>query len=58
MNKIKMIICTFMAAVALTACDKEDNPVGPVEPVEPEVEVVVDDPQEEVSDQPAFSREK
>ena len=50
MNKAKLLICTFVGLMALTACDKEDNPT------ETPTFVNVDEPQEEVTDQPAFSR--
>lgn len=58
MNKTKLTICAFIAALALTACDKNDNPAIPDEPIEPPTEVNLDDPQEEVTDQPALSRTK
>ena len=48
MNKVKMMICLSVFALALTACDKEDNPVEPTV-------VNVDDPQEEVTNQPAYA---
>lgn len=51
MNKVTVIICTFIAALALTSCDKDDNPVTD----EPTV-VNLEEPQEEVTDQPAYSR--
>lgn len=48
MNKIKMMICLSVFALALTACDKEDNPVDPTV-------VNIDNPQEEVTNQPAYA---
>ena len=53
MNKAKLLVVTILASMAITfaACDKEDNPVKPEK-------VTVDDPQEQVTDQPAFSRVK
>ena len=54
MNKIKFLIATVFAAMALTACTgSQDNPVIPVNPPADNV----DDPQEEVTDQPANIRE-
>lgn len=54
MNKIKFLIATVFAAMALTACvSNEDTPVVPVNPITDNV----DDPQEEVTDQPANVRE-
>ena len=55
MNKIKFMIATVFAAMALTACigGNDDNPVVPVNPITDNV----DDPQEEVTDQPAAARE-
>lgn len=49
MKKIKLLAFLFIAAMALAGCDKEDNPVK-------EQNVNVDNPQEIVTDQPAFSR--
>ena len=54
MNKVKWLLSACLATMALTACDKDDNPVIPEEPTV----VNVDEPQEEVTDQPAFSRVK
>ena len=48
MNKIKMIICAALASMALAACSVDDNPIEPV--------VNLDDPQEQVTDQPAYAR--
>ena len=54
MNKVKFLIATVFAAMALTACvGNEDTPVVPVNPITDNV----DDPQEEVTDQPANIRE-
>ena len=55
MNKIKLMIATVFAAMALTACigGNDDNPIVPVNPTTDNV----DDPQEEFSDQPAAARE-
>lgn len=49
MKKIKLLAFLFIACVALVGCDKEDNPVQ-------EQNVNVDNPQEIVTDQPAYSR--
>ena len=43
-----MMICLSVFALALTACDKEDNPVDPTV-------VNIDNPQEEVTNQPAYA---
>lgn len=54
MNKIKFLIASVFATMALTACTGvEDNPVLPENPITDNV----DEPQEEVTDQPAASRE-
>lgn len=53
MNKAKILVCAVLSSMALTACTVEDNPV--VLPDDPTT-VNVDDPQEEVTDQPATSR--
>lgn len=54
MNKAKFLIATVFATMALTACTGiEDTPVIPVNPTTENV----DDPQEEVTDQPANGRE-
>ena len=53
MNRIKFLIAAVFAAMALTACTGiEDNPVLPDNPITDNV----DDPQEEVTDQPANVR--
>jgi hypothetical protein len=49
MKKVFFLMCLFFAPLAFTACSIEDNP-NP-EPVEPIVNV--DDPNEEVTNQPA-----
>ena len=46
MNKVKFLICVIVASMALVACDKEDNPIT----------TNVDNPQEQVTDQPANAR--
>lgn len=53
MNKAKLLVIAILASMAITfaACDKEDNPIKPEQ-------VTVDDPQEQVTDQPAYSRTK
>jgi PBP1b-binding outer membrane lipoprotein LpoB len=48
MNKVKFLIAMMLVALTLSACSKEDNPV--------DSKVVLDNPQEVVTDQPAFSR--
>ena len=54
MNKIKFLIAIVFATMALTACTGiEDTPVIPTNPITDNVE----DPQEEVTDQPANGRE-
>ena len=54
MKRIKCLIATVFATMALTACvGGQDNPVLPVNPITDNV----DDPQEEVTDQPASARE-
>lgn len=54
MNKVKFLIATVFATLTLTACTgSQDNPVLPVNPITDNV----DDPQEEVTDQPANVRE-
>lgn len=50
MKKIKLLAFVIIAAMALIGCDKEDNPV--------EQNVNIDNPQEIVTDQPAYSRVK
>ena len=51
-NYKRLLVCAALCAMALTSCNKEDNPYVPEEPVT----VEVDNPQEEVTDQPALSR--
>lgn len=54
MNRIKFLIASVFATMTLTACTGvEDNPVLPENPITDNV----DEPQEEVTDQPAASRE-
>ena len=54
MNRIKSLIASFFDTMALTACTGiEDTPVIPAYPITDNV----DDPQEEVTDQPAADRE-
>ncbi len=56
MNKAKLLICSVIAATALTACTAEDNPVvDPVIDPTDTATVVVDNPSENVSDQPAYA---
>ena len=52
MNKVKFLLCMAFATMVLTACDKEDNPVN----YQTDPTVNVDNPQEAVTDQPAYSR--
>ena len=49
---LSFIICLLSLSTTLVSCDKEDNPV------EESTIVNIDDPQEEVTDQPALSRVK
>lgn len=53
MKKKLFMMCLFLAPLAFTACSIEDNPTEPVEPVEETVNM--EDPQEEVTDQPALA---
>lgn len=54
MNKVKFLICIAFASMAFAACTTaNDNPVLPDDPTV----VNVDDPQEEVTDQPANARD-
>ena len=55
MNKAKILVCLFVAAMALTSCNREDNPVP--DPVYPEEVVDVDNPNEVETDQPAYAPE-
>lgn len=51
MSKVKFLLCIVVASMALASCTKDDNPTGtPTYNVE--------DPQEEVTDQPAYGRIK
>lgn len=56
MNKAKILICTVLATVALSACTVDDNPVPePVIIPTDSTTVVIDNPTEAVSDQPAYA---
>lgn len=61
MNKVKMLICTVVAAMALTACTIGDNPVDfeayPIPYAEEgdSTGVNIDNPHEVVTDQPAYA---
>ena len=56
MNKAKILICTVLAAMALTACTIDDNPVPePVIIPTDSTTVVIDNPTEAESDQPAYA---
>ena len=48
MKKVFFLMCLFVAPLAFTACAVEDNPYPEVQQT-----VDVDNPQEEVTDQPA-----
>lgn len=50
MKKLLFMMCLCLASMAFTACSIEDNPAKPEEPT-----VNVDEPQEEVTDQPALA---
>lgn len=50
MKKVFFLMCLFFAPLAFTACSIEDNPYP-----ETQQTVDVDDPQEEVTDQPALA---
>ena len=52
MNKARLLIVAVVATMALTACNKYDNPVP--EP-EPQPTVDVDNPNESETDQPAYA---
>lgn len=47
MNKVKFILGLFFATMVLAACSVEDNAIEPP--------VNIDDPQEQVTDQPAYA---
>lgn len=49
MNKAKFMVCLLLASMALAACTKIDNPIY-------DIPADLDDPQEEVTDQPANAR--
>ena len=53
MNKVKFVLGLFFASMLFVACSIEDNPTKP-EP-EPEPPVNIDNPQEQVTDQPAYA---
>lgn len=53
MNKVKFVLGLFFASMLFVACSIEDNPAKP-EP-EPESPVNIDNPQEQVTDQPAYA---
>jgi len=52
MKKMKFILCIAIASLALAACSKEDNPI------DSGANVNLDDPQEQVPDQPANAPER
>lgn len=52
MKKMKFILCIAIALLALAACSKEDNPI------DSGANVNLDDPQEQVTDQPANAPER
>ena len=49
MNKLRLMIGIALVSMAMVSCDKNDNPVE-------QSTITLDDPQEEVSDQPATAR--
>ncbi len=51
MNKAKLLIGFVLASMALASCDKADNPID-------SGSVNIDNPQEEVTDQPAADRQR
>lgn len=53
MNKVKILIAVFVASMALTACNRYDNPIP--EPEQPPVEI--ENPSETETDQPAYAPE-
>jgi hypothetical protein len=56
MNKAKILICSVVASMALTACSIEDNPnTDPVINPTDTATVVIDNPIEAESDQPAYA---
>ena len=58
MNKAKILICAVVASMALTACSVEDNPaIDPVINPSDTATVVIDNPTETVSDEPAYAPE-
>ena len=54
MNKAKILICTVLAAMALTACSVEDNSNPDPTIIFPD-STNVDNPFESVTDQPAYA---
>ena len=55
MNKAIIMICTVVAIMALTACTVEDNP-NPRPTYEPnDSTAIIDNPNESVTDQPAYA---
>jgi len=52
MNKVKFLIAMMLVALTLAACSKEDNPI------DSGANVNLDDPQEQVTDQPANAPER
>lgn len=50
MNKLKLLICMVFATMALAACSVDDNPV------DSSTTVNIDNPQDNVTDQPANAR--
>lgn len=56
MNKAKLMICVVLGAMALTACSVEDNGGSYNPTIEPnDTTVVIDNPNETVSDEPAYA---
>ena len=56
MSKFKILICTVVAFMALTACTVEDNPTpNPVYEDNDSTSVNIDDPNESVTDRPAYT---
>ena len=49
MNRVKFLLGIMLASMLFVACSKDDNPIDNVN---------IDDPQEEVTDQPALVRQK
>ena len=54
MKKAMIMICVLMATMALTSCSVEDNPSN--DPfIEPNDTTMIDNPNESVTDQPAYA---